>query len=187
MRKVLFIFGVLNDSDIDWMARTGSRREVRRQEVLIQEGVPISSIVLLLQGRMGVSVSGAGEIAQIEAGDFIGEMSLVDSAPPSATVGAQVDCVALFLDKQVLLRKLAGDHAFASRFYRALAILLSDRLRATERRMAYSEQANGLADEATRLKDELDLGVLDSLSVAGERFDRLLKLLAEVAMKGARS
>ena len=39
MRKVLFIFGVLNDSDIDWMARTGSRREIRRQQVLIQEGV----------------------------------------------------------------------------------------------------------------------------------------------------
>ena len=187
MRKVLFIFGVLNDSDIDWMARTGSRRDIRRQEVLIQEGVPIDAIVLLLQGRMGVSVSGAGEIAQIEAGDFIGEMSLVDSAPPSATVSAKLDSVALFLDKQVLLRKLAGDHAFASRFYRALAILLSDRLRATERRMAYGEQANSLGDETARLKDELDPGVLDQISIAGERFDRLLKLVEDIAMKGARS
>jgi len=187
MRKVLFIFGVLNDSDIDWMARTGLRREIRRQEVLIQEGVPIDAIVLLLQGRMGVSVSGAGEIAQIGAGDFIGEMSLVDSAPPSATVAAKVDSVGLFLDKQILMRKLAGDHAFASRFYRALAILLSDRLRATERRMAYGEQENGLGDETTRSKDELDLGVLDQVSVAGERFDRLLKLVEEVAMKSAKS
>src|ERR1700712_394610 len=187
MRKVLFIFGVLNDSDIDWMARAGARYGIGRQQVLIHEGVPIDAIVLLLQGRMGVSVSGVGEIAQLEAGDFIGEMSLVDSAPPSATVSAKLDSVALFLDKQVLLRKLAGDHAFASRFYRALAILLSDRLRATERRMAYGEQANGLGDETTRLKDELDLGVLDSVSVAGDRFDRLLKLVAEVAMKGAKS
>jgi CRP/FNR family transcriptional regulator, cyclic AMP receptor protein len=187
MRKVLFIFGVLNDSDIDWMARAGSRREIRRQEVLIHEGVPIDAIVLLLQGRMRVSVSGAGEIAQIEAGDFIGEMSLVDSAPPSATVGAEADSVALFLDKQVLLRKLGGDHAFASRFYRALAILLSDRLRATERRMAYSKQEDGLGDETTRLKDELDPGVLDQVSIAGERFDRLLKLVEKVAMRGAKS
>src|SRR5947209_1606359 len=187
MRKVLFIFGVLNDSDIDWMARTGSRRGIRRQDVLIDEGVPISSIVLLLQGRLGVSVSGIGEIAQIEAGDFIGEMSLIDSVPPSATVAAKIDSVALFIDKQVLLRKLAGDHAFASRFYRALAILLSDRLRATERRMAYGGGENGLGDETTRLKDELDPGVLDQVSVAGERFDRLLKLVADVAMKGATS
>jgi CRP/FNR family cyclic AMP-dependent transcriptional regulator len=186
MRKVLFIFGVLNDSDIDWMARTGSRRGIRRQDVLIHEGVPIDAVVLLLQGSMSVSVSGAGEIAQIEAGDFIGEMSLVDSAPPSATVGAKVDSVALFLDKRVLLRKLAGDHAFASRFYRALAILLSDRLRATERRMTYSEQEDGLGDETTRLKDELDPGVLDQVSIAGERFDRLLKLVEDVAIKGGK-
>jgi CRP/FNR family transcriptional regulator, cyclic AMP receptor protein len=182
MRKVLFIFGVLNDSDIAWMARNGARHDIRRQDVLIRQGVPIDAIVLLLQGRMGVSVSGAGEIAQIEAGDLIGEMSLVDSVPPSATVGAKVDSVALFLDKQVLLRKLAGDHAFASRFYRALAILLSDRLRATERRMAYGEQEDGLGDETTRLKDELDPSVLDQVSIAGERFDRLLKLVEEVAM-----
>jgi CRP-like cAMP-binding protein len=187
MRKVLFIFGVLNDSDIDWMARAGSRRGISAPDVLIHEGVPIDAIILLLQGRMGVSVSGAGEIAQIEAGDFIGEMSLVDSAPPSATVAAKVDCLALFLDKQVLLRKLAGDHAFASRFYRALAILLSDRLRATERRMAYGEEEGGLGDETTRLRDELDPAVLDQVSVAGERFDRLLKLVEQVAMKGAKS
>ncbi|MCK1275956.1 CRP/FNR family cyclic AMP-dependent transcriptional regulator [Bradyrhizobium sp. LA2.1] len=187
MRKVLFIFGVLNDSDIDWMARTGFRRGIGRQEVLIREGVPIDAMVLLLQGRMGVSVSGAGEIAQLEAGDFIGEMSLVDSVPPSATVAAKIDSVALFLDKKILLRKLAGDHAFASRFYRALAILLSDRLRATERRMAYGEQDHGLGDEAIRLKDELDPGVLDQVSVAGERFDRLLKFVEQVAMKGAKS
>jgi CRP/FNR family cyclic AMP-dependent transcriptional regulator len=187
MRKVLFIFGVLNDSDIDWMARAGSRRTIGKQEVLIHEGVPIDAVVLLLQGRMGVNVSGAGEIAQIAAGDFIGEMSLVDSVPPSATVTAKVDCVVLFLDKQVLLRRLAGDYAFASRFYRALAILLSDRLRATERRMAYGEQESGFGDETTRLKDELDPGVLDQVSVAGERFDRLLKLVADVAMKGAKS
>ncbi|WP_027520625.1 cyclic nucleotide-binding domain-containing protein [Bradyrhizobium sp. Ec3.3] len=187
MRKVLFIFGVLNDSDIDWMARAGSRRTIPGQDVLIAEGVPIDSVVLLLQGRMGVSVSGIGEIAQIAAGDFIGEMSLVDSGPPSATVAAKVDSVALFLDKQVLLRKLAADHAFASRFYRALAILLSDRLRATERRMAYGEQDSALGDESTRLKDELDPAVLDQVSMAGERFDRLLKLVEQVAMKGAKS
>jgi CRP/FNR family transcriptional regulator, cyclic AMP receptor protein len=53
--------------------------------------------------------------------------------------------------------------------------------------MAYGEQETGLGDEATRLKDELDPAVLDQVSIAGERFDRLLKLVEEVAMRGARS
>lgn len=53
--------------------------------------------------------------------------------------------------------------------------------------MAYGEQHSGLGDETTRLKDELDPVVLDQVSIAGERFDRLLKLVEQVAMKGAKS
>lgn len=177
MRKILFIFGTLTDSDVDWMAQAGTRRSIANEEVLIHEGRPIDSIVLLLRGKMAVNVSGAGEVAQVGAGDFIGEMSLVDSAPPSATVTARADCIVLSIDKTMLQRKLAEDLGFASRFYRALAIVLSDRLRATERRMAYGRQ-QGLEDESIRLKDELDIGVLDHLSIAGDRFDRLLKSVA---------
>ena len=123
---------------------------------------------------MAVSVEGIGEVAQFASGDFIGEMSLVDSAPPSATVAAKGDCTALLLDKRTLQRKLGEDIGFASRFYHALAIVLSDRLRATERRMGLGRDP-GLEDEGVRLKDELDIGVLDQVSMAGDRFDRLLK------------
>jgi CRP-like cAMP-binding protein len=177
MRKILFIFGVMNDSDVDWMVHAGTRRRIGREDVVIHEGRAIDSIVLLLSGKMAVSVTGAGEVAELACGDFIGEMSLVNSAPPSATVTAKVECTALFIEKDKLQRKLAEDVAFASRFYRALAILLSDRLRATERRMAYGRE-QGLEDENVRLKDELDIGVLDQLSMAGDRFDRLLKSVA---------
>jgi len=182
MRKVLFMFGVLNDSDIEWMVRSGQRRAIRGGETIIREGMPIESVILVLQGRMGVEIDGAGEIAKIEEGDVIGEMSMVDSAPPSATVIAKIDAVALFLDKKILQQKLAGDAHFASRFYRALAILLSDRLRATERRMAYGQGAD-LANENSRLKDELDPEVLDHLAAAGDRFDRLRKLVELVEIK----
>lgn len=173
MRKVLFIFGVLNDSDVDWMVRAGEARRVPAGNVLIREGQMFDSIVLLLSGSMAVVVDGAGEVAQLAPGDFIGEMSLIDSAPPSATVTAKNDCTALFVPKQILLRKLSDDVGFGSRFYRALAILLSDRLRATEKRMAYGG-AHGLDDQTIRLRDELDTAVLDHVSIAGSRFDRLL-------------
>jgi hypothetical protein len=63
----------------------------------------------------------------------IGEMSLVDAAPQS-TVAAKANCTAPFLDKRTLQRKLGENIGFAGRFYHALAIVLSDRLCATERR-----------------------------------------------------
>ena len=177
MRKILFIFGVLNDADVDWMVQTGTRDRIEVADILIHEGKAIDSVILLLSGKMTVSVDGVGEVAQLASGDFIGEMSLVDTAPPSTTVTAKTDCTALFLDKQKLQRKLMEDVGFASRFYRALAIVLSDRLRATEKRMAYGPDQD-LEDKSVRLEDELDIGVLDQLSMAGDRFNRLLKNVA---------
>jgi CRP/FNR family transcriptional regulator, cyclic AMP receptor protein len=174
MRKILFIFGVLNDADVDWMVRAGTRRQIGGGDILIHEGNAFDSVALLLSGKMAVTVEGIGEVAQLASGDFVGEMSLVDSAPPSATVAAKTDCTALFLDKRTLQRKLGEDIGFASRFYHALAILLSDRLRATEKRMMYGRDRS-LEDESVRLKDELDIGVLDQVSMAGDRFERLLK------------
>jgi CRP/FNR family cyclic AMP-dependent transcriptional regulator len=174
MRKILFIFGVLNDVDVDWLVRSGAKRRIGGGDVLIREGGAFDSVALLLSGTMAVSVEGIGEVAQLASGDFIGEMSLVDQAPPSATVAAKSDCLALLIEKRTLQRKLGEDIGFASRFYHALAIILTDRLRATERRMAHGEEP-GLEEEGVRLKDELGLGVLDQVSMAGDRFDRLLK------------
>ena len=45
MRKVLYIFGLLTDADIDWMARVGIRRRLKDGEILIEQGKPIGSII----------------------------------------------------------------------------------------------------------------------------------------------
>ena len=85
------------------------------------------------------------------------------------------ECLALFLDKEVVARKLEADVAFGCRFYRALAIFLADRLRGTVRRMGYGTVQD--LGTQTVAKDELDLGILDTVSMAGDRFDRMLKTL----------
>lgn len=176
MRKVLYIFGLLTDSDVEWMARSGARRWVRDGEVLIHEGKPIDSVVLLLEGEFAVAVKGIGEVRRLGVGEIVGEMSYVDSAPPSATVTARGKCLALFLDKEILSRKLEADVAFGCRFYRALAVFLADRFRGTERRLAYGGKQTLEDDDI--LKDELDIGILDNVSMAGDRFHRMLRMLS---------
>jgi CRP-like cAMP-binding protein len=178
MRKVLYIFGLLTDADVEWIARNGRRRVVHDREILIREGRPVESIIFLLRGEFVISAQAAGEIARLGVGEMVGEMSFVDSAPPSATVTAAGECLALFIDKETVARKLDADAAFGCRFYRALAAFLADRLRGTVRRMGYGGVAeqDGLGSQ-TIAKDELDLGILDTVSQAGERFDRMLKTL----------
>ncbi len=135
-------------------------------------------LIFLLEGEFLVSAQGVGEIARLGVGEIVGEMSLLDSAPPSATVVANGDCTALFLDKDALLRRLEADAAFGSRFYKALAVFLADRLRGTVRRLGYGDEQP--FDPRAIAKDELDAGILDGVSMAGDRFDRMLKMLAGI-------
>jgi CRP/FNR family transcriptional regulator, cyclic AMP receptor protein len=181
MKKVLYIFGLLTDADVEWMADTGERRWVEPGAVLIQEGKPVAWLVLVLEGELAVSVGGA-EIARpqpLGAGEVVGEMSFVDTAPPSATVSARQRTLGLFIDKGALARKLESDVSFGYRFYRALAVFLADRLRGADRRLVDGAAATLESDAI--LKDELDLAILDHVSMAGERFHRLLKRLSAPA------
>jgi len=174
MRKVLYIFGLLTDADVDWMAQTGTKRRLADGEVIIEEGVPTDFVAFVLDGELLVTAEGFGEIARMGVGEIVGEVSLVDSAPPSATVAAEGECLALFIDKALLAEKLANDIAFGCRFYRALAVFLADRLRAT-RKLPSAD--GGVADAETIVQEELDAGILDTLSSAGERFVRMLNIL----------
>ncbi|RYG99349.1 MAG: cyclic nucleotide-binding domain-containing protein, partial [Alphaproteobacteria bacterium] len=84
MRKVLYILGQLNDEDVEWMARTGRRIEARQASVLIHEGKATDDLFFVIGGEAVVKVSGVGEVARLGRGEVVGEMSLIDSAPPSA-------------------------------------------------------------------------------------------------------
>jgi len=179
MRKALYIFGLLTDSDIDWIARIGTRRRMRDGETLIERGKPIDSIVLVLEGGLLVVMQDLGVVARRGVGDIVGEMSMVDSAPPSATVVAEGECLVLLLNKNSLRRKLASDLAFGSRFYRALAIFLADRLRELQHDLLLPDHQEGLAREPV-LRDETNSVLWDNVSMAGERFDRMLKVLTGI-------
>src|SRR6476660_2539667 len=160
MRKALYIFGLLTDSDIDWIARIGTRRRTRDGETRIERGKPIDSIVLVLEGGLLVVMQDLGVVARRGVGDILGEMSMVDSAPPSATVVAEGECLVLLLNKNSLRRKLASDLAFGSRFYRALAIFLADRLRELQHDLL-GDQQEGLVG-GTVLTGELSATIRDN-------------------------
>jgi CRP-like cAMP-binding protein len=176
MRKVLYIFGVLTDGDVEALARLGFIRRLKDADIVIEEDSSADFLILLLEGEFLVTKKGMGQIARLGAGDIVGEMSFVESAPASATVTTRGRCFALFIEKALLLEKLERDPGFACRFYRALAMFLADRLRATMQALSLREHS--MADETVILDDELDPEILDTVSSAGERFQRILKTLS---------
>ena len=176
MRKVLFILGELSDMDVEWLTAHGRKEQVAAGATLIREGSPIDAMYIVLDGRFSVWIrnSERRELAQLGAGEVVGEMSFVDARPPSATVEALQPSVVLTVARGELQKKLKTDTAFAARFYRALAGFLSDRLRATVSRLGYGAANPTDEDED---EDELDPNLLDSVHLAGARFDRMLKRL----------
>ncbi|MBD2230304.1 cyclic nucleotide-binding domain-containing protein [Phormidium tenue] len=177
MKRVVFILGVLEDEDVDWLIDAGQRRELQPGEVLIREGAACDDIFLILNGSLEVSVVAMGDqpIAQLATGEVVGEMSFVDGQPPSATVTALEPGIVLAISCSQLRHKLQQDMWFASRFYRALAILLSSRLRSTVKHLQ-GEHWRPVTNPNDAGLDEMG----DMLSMGNIRFDWMLKRLRNV-------
>lgn len=177
MRKVLFILGQLNDSDVEWLATVGRRQTVAPGAELIAEGADLDTVYLILDGRMSVWTGGRVKLATVASGDILGEMSLIDSSKTSASIRSETEAVVLAIAKATLSDRLKTDVGFAARFYKALALFLADRMRNTIRRMGYGNLQDEPARDDMDL-DELDVEVLDKVHLAGARFERILQKLA---------
>lgn len=178
MKKILFLLGELNDDDIDWLIQTGTRQEIPAGTVLIQEGKPIDALYILLMGTFTVSIAALDnrEIAKLSSGEVVGEMSFLDGRLPSATVKAVEDSLVLCIPRRELATKLLQDIGFSYGFYRALAILLSNRLRRIVNQLGdIKDQA--LTDVGV---DNHDLeSASDNMNLAKARFDWILRRLID--------
>jgi CRP-like cAMP-binding protein len=175
VRKALLLLGVLNDNDLDWILTAGVRRDLPAGSVLIRESEPISEVFLVLDGVLSVRTAKTGDadIARLRCGEIVGEMSFVDSRPPSASVLALEKSAVLAIPQSAFARKLDADTQFAARFYRAVAVFLSDRLRSTVGRLGYGRIE---AED----DDEIAPDTLENLSMAGARFDWLQRRLKDI-------
>ncbi|QDU94143.1 cyclic nucleotide-binding domain-containing protein [Lignipirellula cremea] len=177
MRKVLFLLGHLSDNDVEWLIDNGLRTEVPGGTVLITTDLPLDTLYLLLSGTLEVHLPGGDgkKSVALGAGEIIGEISLLDSRRPTASVAAANDCIVLSLPHEILQEKLREDSDFAARFYHALAVFLAHRIRNTYARLGFDDGRE--MDEDEDYEDELSPEVLDNLHLAGSRFDHVLRKL----------
>ncbi|MEM6319314.1 MAG: cyclic nucleotide-binding domain-containing protein [Bacteroidota bacterium] len=163
MKKVLFLLGVLEHQDIEWMLDEGELKTLNKGEVLIQQGQNITHLFLALSGSFRIVGTNEVEIAQVGSGEILGELSFIDSRVPSATVIAKESSEVLQIAKSVVKEKLEEDARFAARFYYSIASLLSHRLRKREN------------DSSNYDQDELDENIMDYIHKAGSSFSRILQ------------
>jgi histidine ammonia-lyase len=174
MNKVLYILGQLSDQDVDWMLAVGEAKQVPPGTVLLREGEPADALYVVLRGRVSVSSRSSGdrEIASVGRGEVLGEISFLDNRMPTATVHALDDVTVFVLSREQLSAKLVRDTGFAARFYRALAVFLSDRMRKSNASRLVAAGGR-VADKAEDATSECS-GREENIHLAISRFDRLM-------------
>ncbi|MCB1491116.1 MAG: cyclic nucleotide-binding domain-containing protein [Rhodobiaceae bacterium] len=177
MRKALYILADLDETDLTWFATAGAYRTVERGTTIIREGAAVTDLFIVLDGTLAVTVEGGHRVATLASGDIVGEMSLIEKRPPSASVTVLDSARVLAVPQAAIRERMKADDAFAARFYRALAVFLSDRLRATVSRLGYGDAGDEDGAASFEAERELDEGLLDTLHVAGDRMRRLISLL----------
>lgn len=103
----------------DWIIRQGSEGDGM---YLIESGT-----VEILREENGEEI----HLADLSEEDFIGEMSLIDQQPRSASVRAKTDCALLHLSRTNFMHMLSKNHTTALKVTFNIARQLTTRLRQT--------------------------------------------------------
>lgn len=133
----------LSNSDINWLMARGHQAEIAPGSVLIEEGKVVDTLYIVLDGTLSVTVSQGKtldwEIAQLGSGEIAGEGLFIGTHEIATTIKALEQSLVLSIAAEELTAKFQQDTGFASRFTRAIAILLSDRLHSTISRLSDSQ------------------------------------------------
>lgn len=185
MQKVLFLFGELNDDDIDWLITAGSISKTPPTTVLIRENEPLENLYLLLEGSVSVSIfvqDAIREIAVLTSGEVFGELSFMDQRLPTASVETLEDCLVLSIPREKILRRLEEDVGFSARFNRAIATFLASRLRNTVRSLGHDKD---FVFNQSITSEEIPDSAIEHYELATTRFDWLLRRVKSQTSAGS--
>ena len=118
------LFSVLTDAQAASVADSVVKRRFKRGEVIVEQDKKSNALFILLTGR--VRVIKADErgreviLATMHPGDYIGEMSLIDNQPHSATVKAEIQTDVLMLGRLEFARCLPENSSMAYAVMRGL-------------------------------------------------------------------
>jgi CRP/FNR family cyclic AMP-dependent transcriptional regulator len=81
------LFAECSKSELEALATTADELDLREGTVLTREGKPGREFFVLVEGTVDVTRNG-DKIAQLEAGDWLGEIALLTKSPRTATATA---------------------------------------------------------------------------------------------------
>lgn len=129
LRRVPLLAG-LSEQQLESLASGSTRRNYARGRTIVSEGEPSQSLYILLSGRAKVQRSDAeGKeviLAVLSAGDWFGEMSMIDEAARSASVITLESCDFMAIEKSSFREMLTQNPEVSMAVMRGLVARLRE-------------------------------------------------------------
>ena len=122
------LFSACSNRELARIASLADEIEVPEGRVLIRQGEPGREFFVIVEGKAKVSARGK-RAKTLGPGAGVGELSLLDQGPRSATVTAESDMYLLVLDSRSFSSLMSEVPSVTSKIFRVMA----ERLRAAER------------------------------------------------------
>ncbi len=154
------LFSMLTALQAESVAAAVTKRRFKRGELIVEQGKKSNALFILLTGRARVVLTDARGreviLATLNIGDHLGEMSLIDNEPHSASVRAEVQTDLLVLGRLEFARCLPENSTMAYAVMRGLV----QRLRNADKNIeslalldVYGRVARALLEFAVRNAD----------------------------------
>jgi len=125
--KKVWLFSACSDKELKRVASLADQIDTDEGYVLTKEGRPGVEFFVIAQGKAKVAIRNK-KIATLGAGDFFGEMALLDQGPRAATVTAETPMSLLVLDARSFATLLDSTPTVSRKILKGVA----QRLRAVE-------------------------------------------------------
>lgn len=160
------LFALLTQAQAQSLTGSVSKRRFKRGELVVEQGKTSNALYIILAGKARVIMTDKRGreviLATLEVGDYIGEMSLIDSEAHSATVVVETQTDMLMLGRDDFLRCISENSTMAHAVMRGLV----QRLRKADSKIG----SLALADVYERVATV----ILDS-TVSNEQGERVIR------------
>lgn len=91
------LLAVLDKRALEQVLRTAREQRYAPGDVVVNEGDPATRLYLIIEGTASVEQSAAGNVGKLQAGDFFGELALIEEHGRTATVRADTELTCLII------------------------------------------------------------------------------------------
>lgn len=148
--------------NIGQLAKAGVLRKYDTDEIIFHQGDPGHEMYILLKGRVRLlvaSIDGTDiPVMDLNAGDFFGEMSLLENSPRSGTTQVLEECLAIVINENNFESIVAEQPALAFRIMKGM----SRRIRQANEELAQLKQTEVDAEAESQQADSVDEPIISS-------------------------